>query len=177
MFKKKKLVKNIARINNQIKAKEVQVISEKKQNMGVMPLGEALKYSMECNLELIEISKGANPPVCMVMDFGKYLYQQKKKEKGKKEKQKSGKLKGVRISLRISDHDLETKANLVKKMLSKGYRVKIELCLRGREKSLSSFAMEKLKTLFKKIEEETGIKEERKIKRSPRGMEVIISKK
>jgi len=88
-----------------------------------------------------------------------------------------GKIKGVRISLRISDHDLETKANLAKKFLEKGHKVKVEVRLRGREKSLSNFAKTKLDSLFQKIEKNVKIKEEGELKKSPRGLEIIIAKK
>jgi len=111
------------------------------------------------------------------MDFGKYLYQQKKKTKGQRKKQKIGRLKSVRISPRIAEHDFETKASLVKKFLSKGYRVRIEMFLKGREKALSDFAKEKLEDFLKKISTEMEIKTEGEIKRIPRGMEVIISRK
>jgi len=113
------------------------------------------------------------------MDFGKYLYSQKKKQKDQKKKQKTGKLKSVRISPRISDHDIETKGEQIKKFLNKNYKVRIEVFLRGREKSrtLANFAREKLEHLLEKIDKEIQIKRESDIKRSQRGMELIISKK
>ncbi|MCD6094590.1 translation initiation factor IF-3 [bacterium] len=167
----------IPRINHQIRAKEVRLISENGANLGVFPFEKALQYAKERNLDLIEVSKNAVPPVCKVMDFGKYLYQQKKKTKGQRKKQKIGRLKSVRISPRIAEHDFETKASLVKKFLSKGYRVRIEMFLKGREKALSDFAKEKLEDFLKKISTEMEIKTEGEIKRIPRGMEVIISRK
>jgi len=168
---------NIPRINNQIKAKEVRLISENGTNLGVFPFEKALQYAKERHLDLIEVSRNAVPPVCKVMDFGKYLYQQKKKAKGKRKKQKKGRLKNVRISPRIAKHDLETKANLVKKFLSKGYRVRIEMFLKGRERALSEFAKERLEDFLKKISTEMEIKREEEIKKNPRGMEIIIGKK
>jgi translation initiation factor IF-3 len=111
------------------------------------------------------------------MEFGKYLYQQKKKEKDQRKKQKAGKLKGVRISPRIAKHDLETKIGLANKFLLKGYKVRIEVFLRGREKALRDFAKERLENFLQKIEEEIEIKKESEIKKTPRGMEIIISKK
>jgi len=108
--------------------------------------------------------------------MGKYLYQQRKKEKRQTQKQKLGKIKGVRISPRISEHDLEIKANLAKKFLKKGHKVKIEVRLRGREKALSNFAEKKLENLFQKIEQNIRIKKESEVKRSPRGLEIMIAK-
>lgn len=111
------------------------------------------------------------------MDFGKYMYQQEKKEKKKRKGIKIGKLKNIRISLRISEHDLETKIKQAKKFLEKGYKVKIEVFLKGREKALSSLAKEKLEVAFQKISEEIHLKKESEPKRNPRGMEIIIAKK
>jgi translation initiation factor IF-3 len=165
------------RANNQITANEVRVISEEGKNLGVFSKEKALQYSKERNLDLIEISQNSNPPVCRVVDFGKYLYHLEKKEKTKRKGLKIGKLKNIRISLRISEHDLETKTKQTKKFLSKGYKVRIEAFLKGREKSLSNFAKEKMEKMLKKIEEEIPLKRESDIKKNPRGMEIIIAKK
>lgn len=88
-----------------------------------------------------------------------------------------GKIKNIRISLRISEHDLETKTNQTKKFLEKGYKVRIEVFLRGREKSLNNLAKEKLEKVYEKINSELPIKKEEEPKKNPRGMEIIISKK
>ncbi len=111
------------------------------------------------------------------MKIGKYLYQQEKKEKDQRKKQKAGKLKGVRISPRIAEHDLETKVDLANKFLLKGYKVKVEVFLKGREKGMRDFARERLEIFLQKIEEKTSIKRESEIKKTPRGMEIIISRK
>lgn len=125
---------------------------------------------------MIEVTDKAQPPICKVGEIGKYLYKQKKKEKHQKIKQKVGKVKGVRISPRISDHDLEIKANNAIKFLSKGNKVRIEMKMRGREKALISFAMKKMENIIQKIQEKVTIKKEGKIKRSPRGMEILVSR-
>ena len=109
--------------------------------------------------------------------MGKYFYQQKKKKKAQKEKTNAGRLKSVRISPRISKHDLETKALLAKKFLKKDYKVRVEVFLKGREKALSNFAKDKLENFLQEIEKEIKIKEEGKLKRTPRGMEIMISRK
>lgn len=146
--------------------------------MGIFSLEKALHYSEERNLDLIEVTTNTTPPICKAGNLGKYLYRQRKKAKLQKQKQKLGKIKGVRISLRISEHDLQIKANLAKKFLQKGYKVKVEVRLRGREKAMSDFANRKLDTLFQKIEEEDiQIKKEGKIKKSPRGLDIVIAKK
>jgi translation initiation factor IF-3 len=163
--------------NNQIRAPEVRLISEEGKNLGIFSREKALQYARERGLDLIEVSGNASIPVCRVMEFGKYLYQQKKKEKDQRKKQKAGKLKNVRISPRIATHDLETKINLANKFLLKGYKVRIEIFLKGREKALRDFAKEKLENFLQKIGEEIEIKRESEIKKTPRGMEIIISKK
>jgi translation initiation factor IF-3 len=165
------------RINNQIKAKEVRLISEDGKNLAIFPFEKALQYARERSLDLIEVSSSSTPLVCRVMDLGKYLYYQKKKEGKQRKKQKIGKLKSVRISLRISPHDIEVKGGQIKKFLKKGYKVRIEVFLKGREKTLLDFAKDKLKNLFDLIKEEIEIKQESEIKRNPRGLEVTISKK
>jgi translation initiation factor IF-3 len=145
--------------------------------LGIVPKEKALQYAKERHLDLIQITSNASIPVCRVMDLGKYLYQLKKKEKEQRKKQKSGKIKGIRISPRIAEHDLETKAKLVSKFLLKGYKIRIEIFLKGREKGMKEFAKQKLEDFLQKLEGEIKIKKESEIKKTPRGMEIIISKK
>lgn len=165
------------RINNQIEAKEVRLISENGENLGVFSFEKALEYAKERNLDLIEVSQNSNPPVCRVMDFGKYLYRLQKKERSQRKGAKLGKIKNVRISLRISEHDLQTKINQAKKFLEKGYKVRIEVFLKGREKALENLAKDKLEEVFQNINSELPLKKEGEIKKNPRGVEIIISKK
>jgi translation initiation factor IF-3 len=153
------------------------VISEKNENIGKLSLEKALQYARERNLDLIEVSANSNPPVCRVMELGKYLYRLKKKERTQRKGAKIGKLKNIRISLRISQHDLETKAEKTKKFLSKGYKVRIEVFLRGREKAFSNLAKAKLEKMFENINADIPLKKEGEMKKNPRGMEIIISKK
>jgi translation initiation factor IF-3 len=155
----------------------LRVISEDGKNIGVLSPKEALQNAKERGLDLIEVSKDSNPPVCKIMDFGKYMYQEEKKERKKRKGAKVGKLKNIRISLRISDHDLETKMKQTRKFLDKGYKVRIEVFLRGREKALRNVAREKLESVFKNINSEIPLKREGDIKKNPRGMEIIIAKK
>ncbi|HOA47764.1 MAG TPA: translation initiation factor IF-3 [Candidatus Pacearchaeota archaeon] len=164
-------------VNNQIRAPKVRLISEKGENLGIISREEALQYAKERNLDLIQITSNVPIPVCRVMDIGKYLYQQKKKEKEQRKKQKSGKIKGIRISPRIAEHDLETKVKSVSKFLLKGYKIRIEVFLKGREKGMRDFAKQKLEYFLQKLEKEVEIKKESDIKKTPRGMEIIISKR
>ena len=163
-------------INNQIKARVVRVIDEQGNNLGVFSLEEALKMAKERNLDLIQITDRANPPVCRICDYGKFVYQMKKKEKERKKEQK-GELKGIRLGFNTSEHDMEIRANHAKEFLEKGNRVQIEMILRGREKELTNFAKEKIKKFLEILESKISIKVEQELKKVPRGFIMIISKK
>lgn len=108
------------------------------------------------------------------MDYGKYQYQKSREERQQKTKQKKIEIKGIRISLRIDQHDLETKAKQAEKFLNKGNKIRIEMILRGREKALYQIAKEKLEEFIKLISPE--IKIEQEIKRQPRGLTVVVNK-
>ncbi|MFA5878315.1 MAG: translation initiation factor IF-3 [Candidatus Staskawiczbacteria bacterium] len=162
-------------INNFIRAKEVRAIDETGKQLGIIPLEEALRIAKERNLELIQVTEKVIPPVCRIGDFGKYLYQQQKKER--KIKQVGGELKEVQIGFKTSPHDLETKAKLAEKFLSKGDKVKVAMPLRGREKALGNFAKEKVSQFLDILDSLIPIKLERELKREPRGFTAIISKK
>ncbi|MEE0451276.1 translation initiation factor IF-3 [Peptacetobacter sp.] len=120
-------------INEQIKEKEVRVISANGEQLGVMPTKEAQGLANNKNLDLVLISPNAKPPVCKIMDYGKYRYEQARKEKEAKKKQKTVNVKEVRLRPGIEQNDLNTKAKQAMKFLSKGDKVKVELRFRGRE--------------------------------------------
>ncbi|MBE5947081.1 MAG: translation initiation factor IF-3 [Lachnospiraceae bacterium] len=120
-------------INEQIRDKEVRVISETGEQLGVMTSKEAMKLAEEAGVDLIKIAPTANPPVCKIMDFGKYRYEQARREKEAKKKQKTIEVKEVRLSPNIDTNDLNTKVNMARKFLSKGDKVKVTLRFRGRE--------------------------------------------
>jgi translation initiation factor IF-3 len=162
-------------LNNQIRAAQVRVIDEKGGQLGVLSLQEAAKIAQERNLDLIQISEKADPPVCRIMDYGKYLYWQGKKEK-ESVKHKSGETKITQLSFNISQHDLEVKAAKSKKFLEKGYRVIISMVLRGREKGLSEFAKGKIDQFLETLNKQIPIKTERELKRGPRGFTMVVSK-
>ncbi|SFE20604.1 translation initiation factor IF-3 [Peptostreptococcus sp. D1] len=120
-------------INEEINVKEVRVLSEAGEQLGIMPTKEALNIANSKNLDLAMISPNAEPPVCKMMDYGKYKYEQARKEKEAKKKQKTINIKEVRLRPGIGDNDLKTKANQAVKFLQKGDKVKVELRFRGRE--------------------------------------------
>ena len=120
-------------INGQIRDKEVRLIANDGEQLGVMSAREAQKLADEAGLDLVKISPKAKPPVCKIIDYGKYKYEQTRKEKLAKKKQKVIDVKEVRMSPNIDTNDLNTKINHAKKFLSKGARVKVTLQFRGRE--------------------------------------------
>jgi translation initiation factor IF-3 len=120
-------------INEQIREKEIRVISNDGEQLGIMPTKEAQSMANSKNLDLVMISPNAQPPVCKIMDYGKYKYEQARKEKESKKKQKVINIKEVRLRPGIEANDLNTKANQAIKFLKKGDKVKVELRFRGRE--------------------------------------------
>ena len=120
-------------INEQIRDKEVRVIGEDGEQLGIMSAKEALKLAQEADLDLVKIAPTAKPPVCKIIDYGKYRYEQARKEKEAKKKQKTVDVKEVRLSPNIDTNDLNTKVNSAKKFIQKGDKVKVTLRFRGRE--------------------------------------------
>ncbi len=120
-------------INEQIRDKEVRVIGTDGEQLGVMDTKEAKRLAEEAGVDLIKIAPTAKPPVCKIMDYGKYKYEQTRREKENKKKQKTIETKEVRLSPNIDTNDLNTKANMARKFLTKGDKVKVTLRFRGRE--------------------------------------------
>ena len=120
-------------INEQIRDKEVRLIDSEGNQVGIVPTKTAMQLARESNLDLVKIAPNANPPVCKIIDYGKYRYELARKEKEAKKKQKVIDVKEVRLSANIDDNDLNTKANQARKFLAKGDKVKVSLRFKGRE--------------------------------------------
>ena len=120
-------------INEQIRDKEVRLIGEDGQQLGIMSAKEAFKLALEAELDLVKIAPTAKPPVCKIIDYGKFRYEQARKEKEAKKKQKVIEIKEVRLSPNIDTNDLNTKTSAARKFLEKGDKVKVTLRFRGRE--------------------------------------------
>ncbi|WP_199534102.1 translation initiation factor IF-3 [Romboutsia weinsteinii] len=145
-------------MNEQIRDKELRIISETGEQLGIMSSKEAQALANSKNLDLVKISPNANPPVCKIMDFGKFKYEQSRKEKEAKKNQKTVTLKEVRLRPGIDTNDLNTKANNAIKFLKKGDKVKVELRFRGRElghKDLGKQVMIKFIEIVKEFGEPT----------------------
>ena len=120
-------------INEQIRDKEVRLIGADGEQLGIMSAREAYKLAQEAELDLVKIAPGAKPPVCKIIDYGKYRYELARKEEEARKKQKTVELKEVRLSPNIDTNDLNTKMNAARKFISKGNKVKVTLRFRGRE--------------------------------------------
>lgn len=132
------------RVNDQIRALRVRLIDEKQEQVGVVSREDALKMAVERGYDLVEVSPLAEVPVCKLMDYGQYQYSQKKKEKKQKKTQQKVEVKGVRLSIRTGEHDLQTKALQARKFLEQKKIVKVQLILKGREQSHTDLAQAKL---------------------------------
>jgi translation initiation factor IF-3 len=131
------------------------VIDDDGNMLGIMPPYEAVKKAREKSLDLVEISPTAQPPVCRIMDYGKYLYQQEKKEREAKKHQKTITVKEVKFRINVDDHDYETKKNHVLRFLDEGDKVKATIFFRGREMTRTGLGRQILERLIKDVESES----------------------
>ena len=121
------------RVNRRIYAKEVLLIGEGGEQLGVVPTRQALEIAHERDFDLVEVAPNNDPPVCRLLDYGKYRYEQAKKEKEARKGQHISQLREVRMRCRINGHDLESKIKLIKRLLGEGDKVKVSMMFRGRE--------------------------------------------
>lgn len=138
-------------INEQIRDKEVRLIGEDGEQIGIVSVREAMQMAREADLDLVKISPNAKPPVCKIIDYGKFRYEQMRKDKEAKKKQKVMETKEVRLSPNIDVNDLNTKANQARKFLRKGDKVKVSLRFRGREMAHVNVGKEILDSFCEKL--------------------------
>jgi translation initiation factor IF-3 len=129
----KRSAKQFVRINDRIRAREIRVIDEKGEQLGILPPFEALKIARERGLDLVEVSPTAVPPVCRIQDYGKFLYEKEKSDRAAKKRQKVIVVKEVKFSVTIDDHDFETRRNQALRFLKEGDKVKASLRFKGRQ--------------------------------------------
>ena len=146
-------IKQELRINDEINAKEVKLIAENGEQLGVMSVDEAMKIAEERELDLVEVAPGAEPVVCKIMNYGKYKYEQARKEKEAKKKQKVADVKEIRLSSTIDTHDFEFKAKNARKFLEDGDKVKATIKFKGRELNNTSFGMNVLNKFAEALSE------------------------
>lgn len=162
-------------INEQIRDKEIRLIGEDGEQLGVMPAKDALKLAKEANLDLVKIAPTAKPPVCKIVDYGKFRYEQARKEKEAKKKQKVTDVKEIRLTPNIDENDLNTKANQARKFLSKGDKVKVALRFRGREMAHMGSSKAILDTFYSRLEDIAVV--EKPAKLEGRSMSMVLSEK
>ena len=162
-------------INEQIRDREVRLIGADGEQLGIVSSREAQKIADEAGLDLVKIAPNAKPPVCKVIDYGKYRYEQARKEKDAKKKQKTVELKEIRLSPNIEANDLNTKMNAAKKFLAKGNKVKITLRFRGREMAHISSSAHVLDDFAKLLEDISVIS--KKAKLEGRNMTMFLEQK
>lgn len=150
-------------INEQIRDREVRVIGEDGEQLGVMSSRDAMKLAREAELDLVKIAPTAKPPVCKIIDYGKYKYEQTRKEKEAKKKQKTTDVKEIRLSPNIDVNDLNTKANQARKFLTKGDKVKVALRFRGREMAHMGMSKQILDDFYSKLEDVAVIEKPAKL--------------
>ncbi len=167
--------KEQVRMNEGIRAREVRVIGPNGENFGVLAIGEALQKAREASLDLIEVSPNAVPPVARITDYGKYKYEQKKKDKEIKSKVRVSETKETQVKIGTSARDMEIKAIKSAAWLREGHRVKIDLFLWGRYKYMEfNFLKERLERFLAIIPESYKIADE--IKKSPKGLSVVLER-
>ena len=167
--------RSLHRTNGEIRSPEVRLIGPEGENLGVVAVSEALKKSQEFGLDLVEISPNATPPIAKIVDYGKFLYAEQKKQKAAKAKIHTVEVKSVQVKLGTGDHDLELKAKKASEWIKEGHRVKIDLFLPGRSKYMDEkFLKERLARVLNLMTVEFKIAEP--AKKGPKGLTTVIEK-
>ena len=162
-------------INGQIRAREVQLIGDEGEKLGVVSLKEALEVAEEKKLDLVLVAPNAKPPVCKIMNYGKYKFEQAKKEKEAKKKQKTAEVKEIRITPNIEEHDFGFKAKNARKFIEDGNKVKITVRFKGREVNNSKLGEDVLNKFIENLEDIASV--DKKPKLEGRNMFIMLSKK
>lgn len=162
-------------INEQIRDKEVRLIGADGEQLGVIPTKDAMKLAQDAELDLVKIAPTAKPPVCKIIDYGKFKYEMTRKEKEAKKKQKTVEIKEVRLSPNIDTNDMNTKVNNARKFITKGNKVKVTLRFRGREMAHVQQSRHILDDFAKMLEDIASI--EKPAKMEGRSMTMVLTEK
>lgn len=166
------IVKNL-RVNEGIRASEVRLVGEKGEQLGVMPLNQALETARKHNVDLVEVAATAIPPVCRLLDYGKYRYEQTKKEREARRSQKVLLLREVRLRPKIGNHDFEAKARSVMRLLDEGDKVRVVVFFRGRESTHPEIGLRLLERMVESLKEVASL--EMQPSMEGRRMSIILS--
>lgn len=162
--------------NERIRTPEVRVITGEGENLGVMATSDAIKVAQEKELDLVEVDPKAQPPIAKIMDYGQFKYQKEKEARKLRAKQHKVEVKGIRISVRISEHDFKVRLDRAKKFLEDGDKIKIEIVLRGRERRHPDLAKEQIQQFITRLEQEIPIKIEQAISKQGNMVTALVAK-
>ncbi len=165
------------RVNEQIRAKEVRLIGPDGKQIGIVPLSEALKTAEEYDLDLVEVSPNADPPVCKIMDYGKYKYEQEKKARKSRKEHKALEMKEFKFRPRMDSHDYEYRMKRIKEFLEKGHKVRIFMVFRGREMKFISQGEALLNKLAEDVSEVASVEKAPKMEGRVMTMQLTPKKK
>lgn len=165
------------RANAQILAPEVRVIDENGANLGVLPTAQAVATAAERGYDLVEVDPRPVPPICKILNLGQFKYEKEREARKQKSKAKQVEVKGIRLSLRIGAHDLETRMRLAEKFLDEGDKVRIEIILRGREKAHSDLARSVISGFVAKLSQKYQLVTEQAIQAQGGQLTTILGKK
>lgn len=150
-------------INEEIRDKEIRVVTDDGEQLGIMSVKDALKEAEKRNLDLVKIAPNAAPPVCKIMNYGKYKFEQAKKEKENRKNQHIVEIKEIRLSLNIDTHDFETKANHAERFLKEGDKVKVSIRFRGREMAHPEIGITTMEKFAQRCEEFAAVEKAAKL--------------
>jgi translation initiation factor IF-3 len=163
-------------MNDNIRAPEVRVVSDDGEHHGILPTQQALELARAQDQDLVVIQPKSEPPVAKIIDFGKYKYEKDMEKKQQKAKQKNVEVKGVRLSLRIGDHDMNVRKEKAKQFLDEGNKVKVEIILRGREKRHGDLAKQVIENFVAALNEDVPVKTEQPVTRQGGQLTSIVGK-
>ena len=175
VFRRCQLISNELRINEEIRAREIRVVSADGEQLGIMPVKDALRIALEKELDLVEVAPNAKPPVCRIMDYGKYRYEQSKREREARKKQRIIEIKEIRMTPKIEEHDFEVKVKAAQKFLKDGDKVKAIIRFRGREIVHADLGKSLLMQHFESVRDSAVMEREPKIE--GKNMIMILSGK
>lgn len=139
------------RVNDQIRAREIRVISATGEQLGIMPVAQALQLAEEQDLDLVEVAPNANPPVCRMMDYGKYLYEKQKRERESRKAQKQIEIKEVRLRPKTDEHDIQVVLTKIRKFAKEGAKIRVRIRFRGREIAHPEVARDLMKRVAEEV--------------------------
>ena len=165
------------RANEGIRIPSVRVIGAEGEDLGIMPTHRAIVLAEEAGLDLVEVAPTAEPPVCRIIDYGQFKYQKEKEYKAKKVHARKVEVKGIRLSVKIGEHDLDIRREKAKEFLEDGQKVKIEIILRGREKAHGDIAGKRIQEFIDSLMKEFELYVEQPVKRQGGNVSAIIGRK